>query len=533
MGQAKYVFVTGGVISGQGKGVVAASIGKLLNHDRKIVTVKCDGYLNVDPGTMNPTEHGEVFVLEDGAEVDLDFGHYERFLSIQCKNEHSVTSGKVFQALVERERKGEFLGKTVQVIPHVTGQIRDMWENIAQKENADVLLIEIGGTVGDIENLWFLEAAREVVQKKGKENVLFVHLGYIPEVDESFQQKTKPMQLSIMMLRERGIFPDILVGRTKRELDEKTKLKLHWLCNVEMNAILSDPDLQYTYELPLLFEREGVSDVLKNKFGFDHLSDLTKWRQLVDNLKNPKHELSIAICGKYTEVVDSYISIQESLRHAGAKLSAKVNAKWIETTHLEQYDEGKIRQLLEGCAGVIVPGGFGSRGTEGKINIVRYCREHDIPFLGICYGLQLATIEFARNVCGLQGANSTEIEPNTPHKIIDILEEQKKVTHKGGTMRLGGHPAILAEGSLVSKLYNSNKASERHRHRYEVNPAYHDILQKHGLRLSGMSPDGSLVEFIELPQHKYFVGTQAHPELKSTLENPAPLFVGLVQACLK
>ncbi len=533
MKDVKYVFVTGGVISGQGKGVVAASIGKLLNHDHKVIPIKCDGYLNVDPGTMNPTEHGEVFVLDDGAEVDLDFGHYERFLSINCKNSFSITSGKVFQALVEKERKGEFLGKTVQVIPHVTGQIREYWEEIAKEENADVLVIEIGGTVGDVENLWFLEAARELVQKKGKDNVLFVHVGYIPEIDENRQQKTKPMQQSLTLLRERGIFPDVIVGRSKRKLDEKTKLKLHWLCNIDLNAVLSDPDLDYVYELPILFEEEGVAEYLKKRLNLESTSDLSQWKKLVANLKNPKKEISIAVAGKYTEVVDSYISIQEALRHTGANFSTKVNTKWIETTGLDVYDENKIRKLLEGCNGVIVPGGFGSRGTEGKINMIRYCRENNIPFLGICYGLQLAVIEFARNVCGLDNANSTEIDEKTPHKVIDILEEQKNITKKGGTMRLGSHPAILMENSQVSKLYCNTKVSERHRHRYEVNPAYHELLTKNNLLLAGKSPDGKLVEFIELPQHKYFVATQAHPELKSSLENPAPLFVGLVQACLR
>ncbi len=533
MKDVKYVFVTGGVISGLGKGVVAASIGKILNHKRKVVPIKCDGYLNVDPGTMNPTEHGEVFVLEDGAEVDLDFGHYERFLSTYCKKEHSITSGKVFQALVEKERKGEFLGKTVQVIPHVTGQIREYWDSIAEKENADVLLIEVGGTVGDLENTWFLEAAREVLQKKGRENVVFVHLGYIPEVDENDQQKTKPLQQSIMLLRERGIFPNIVVGRTKRPLDEKTKLKIHWLCNIEMNAILSDPDLPYVYELPLLFEAEGVGDFLKQRLAFDSLGDLTGWKKLVDNLKSPKQETTIAVCGKYTEVADSYISIQEALRHAGAHSATKVKIKWIETTHLEQYDEKEITKLLEGCSGVIVPGGFGSRGTEGKMNVIRYCREKDVPFLGICYGLQLAVIEFARNVCKLDKANSTEIDNQTNHKVVDMLEEQKTITNKGGTMRLGGQIANLLSGSIVANLYGATQVSERHRHRYEVNPIYHDALTKNGLVLSGLSPDGTLAEFIELPNHKFFVGTQAHPELKSTLENPAPLFKGLVQACIK
>ncbi len=533
MGDTKYVFVTGGVISGLGKGVVAASIGKLLGKNKKVVPVKCDGYLNVDPGTMNPTEHGEVFVLEDGAEVDLDFGHYERFLSTHCKKEHSITSGRVFQALVEKERRGEFLGKTVQVIPHVTGQIREYWEEIAENEKADILLVEIGGTVGDIENVWFLEAARELMQKKGKDNVLFVHLGYIPEVDESRQQKTKPLQQSLMLLRERGIFPEIVVGRSKRPLDEKTKLKLHWLCNIDMNAILSDPDMNYVYELPLMFKKEGVGEFLKKRLDLESVDDLQSWEKLVNNMKNPKNEITVAICGKYTEVVDSYISIQESLRHAGAQNSAKVNIKWIETTDIENYDKSKIEELLHGCNGVIVPGGFGSRGTEGKMNVIRYCREHDVPFLGICYGLQLAVIEFARDVCGLENANSTEIDEKTPYNVVDMLENQKTITNKGGTMRLGRYEARLLPDSMLAKLYGTTAVSERHRHRYEVNPKFEEILKKNGLVISGKSPSGELVEFIELPDHKYFAATQGHPELKSTLENPAPLFVGLVSACLK
>ena len=532
--ELKYVFVTGGVISGLGKGVVTASIGRLLKNGNTVVPIKCDGYLNVDPGTMNPFEHGEVFVLEDGAEVDLDFGHYERFLNVNCKSDFSITSGKIFQSLVEKERRGEFLGKTVQVIPHVTGEIRAQWEAIGKRENADILLIEIGGTVGDLENLWFLEAAREVVQKNGKKNVLFVHLGYIPELGESHQQKTKPFQQSLNILRERGIFPDILVGRSKRKLDEKTKLKLHWLTNTDVEAIFSDPDYDYVYELPSLFAEEGLAELIKKKLNLEQPVDLAMWNKLAYNLKHPSGEISIAVCGKYTEITDSYISIQEALHHAGAQFAKKVCIKWIETSDLDEYDESYIKRLIGDCRAVIVPGGFGKRGAEGKINIIRYCREKNIPFLGICYGLQLAVVEFARTMCGLEGANSTEIDPFTKHPVVDILETQKTVTQKGATMRLGSYPAIVVENSIVASLYTASQriVAERHRHRYEVNPQYHPILAEQGLLFSGMSPTGSLVEFIEIPSHKFFVATQAHPELKSSLENPAPLFLGLIQAAL-
>lgn len=533
MGDLKYVFVTGGVISGLGKGVVTASIGKIIQKNNKIVPIKCDGYLNVDPGTMNPFEHGEVFVLDDGAEVDLDFGHYERFLNVDCKNTHSITSGKIFQRLVEKERKGEFLGKTVQVIPHVTQEIRSVWKSIADEEKADILLIEIGGTVGDIENLWFLEAAREVLLNHGKDNVLFVHLGYVPEVGESLQQKTKPLQQSLNILRERGIFPDVIVGRSSRKLDEKTKSKIHWLCNIDSDAILSDPNLEYVYELPLLFEEEGITKFLKERLALNEINDLSKWKSYVNSLKNPSNEIIITICGKYTEIADSYISIQEALIHAGAHTATKVKVRWVETTELNEYDSEKIKKLLGNSNGVIVPGGFGQRGTEGKINVIRYCRENKIPFLGICYGMQLAVIEFARSVCGLKNANSPEINPDAEHKVVDILEEQKKITDKGGTMRLGSYQASLKRDSLASVLYNNNSAKERHRHRYEINPKYYNILEQNGLNLSGINPDRMLAEFIELQNHPFFIATQGHPELKSRLEKPAPLFLGLVNACIK
>ena len=442
-----------------------------------------------------------------------------------------MTSGKIFQSLVEKERKGDFLGKTVQVIPHVTGEIRNRWKEIAKKENADIMLIEIGGTVGDLENLWFLEAARELEAEMGRENILFVHLGLIPVIDELGQQKTKPMQQSIFFLRERGIFPDIIVGRTKELLGEKTKLKLHWLCNVDQDAVISDPNLESVYELPLIFERENLRNVIARKLKLRAAKNLSKWKKLVNSIKNPKKKITIAICGKYTELADSYISIEEALVHAGAHFDAAIYIKWIETTDIE---EGKIslEDIFKEARGVIIPGGFGSRGVEGKIQVIKYAREHNIPFLGLCYGLQLAVVEFARNVCSLENANSTEVDEKTIHPVIDILPEQKNIDKKGGTMRLGSYKALLKKGSSVSKLYKSDTAFERHRHRYEVNPEYHEILQKQGLVFSGMSPNGRLVEFIELPKHKNFIATQAHPELKSRLLAPSPLFLGFVKAMI-
>ncbi|MBT3405795.1 CTP synthase (glutamine hydrolyzing) [Candidatus Woesearchaeota archaeon] len=530
--RVKWIVVTGGVLSGLGKGIVSASIGRLLANGLKIVPVKCDGYLNVDPGTMNPVEHGEVFVLDDGGEVDLDFGHYERFLSTSCKFTWNLTSGKIFQSLVERERRGDFLGKTVQIVPHVTGEIKRKLREIASDEKADVMLIEIGGTVGDLENLWFLEAIRELQSEVAGDEFLCVHLGYIPVIDAQGQQKTKPMQQSTLFLRERGLFPDVFVGRSKERLADKAKEKLHWTCGVEKDAVISDPDCYSVYEIPLIFEEEGLKEKLERKLKLNIKSDLTDWKRLVHNILNPEKEITIAICGKYTELADSYISIEESLKHAGAHFKTRVHVKWIETTDIESGAVSNS-EIFDGVQGLIIPGGFGSRGIEGKISAIKYARENNIPFLGLCYGLQLAVVEFARNVCGLRSANSTEVDEDCKEPVVYIMPEQRQVTIKGATMRLGSYEALLTEGSTVAKLYGDTVAHERHRHRYEVNPDYHTMLEKNGLVLSGKSKDGVLVEFIELPGHKYFVATQAHPELKSRLESPAPLFYGLIEACLE
>lgn len=530
--KTKWIIVTGGVLSGLGKGIVTASIGRLLNSTYKVIPVKCDGYLNVDPGTMNPIEHGEVFVLDDGGEVDMDFGHYERFLNINCKFKWNLTSGKVFKAVIDRERRGDYLGKTVQMIPHVTDEIKNRLFEIANEEKADIMLVEIGGTVGDIENMLFIEAARQLKTMVGRENILYIHLAFVPVVGGVEEQKSKPTQQSVSMLEQRGIQPDIVIGRSDDYLQDKIKEKIALFSNVRKEEVISDPKVETTYELPLIFEKEGLLKVLKEKLDLREIKDLTEWKKLVANIKNPKNKVKIAICGKYTALMDSYASIIEALMHAGAHLNAKVELKWIETTEIEN-GKMKAEDALKDVNGVIVPGGFGARGTEGKIKVIQYARENDIPFLGLCYGLQLAVIEFARNVCGLKDADTSENSEKTKNPVIDILPEQKTVKEKGATMRLGAYRAVLKKGSAVQKLYNSDEASERHRHRYEVNPDYHKILQEKGLLFSGTSSDGRLVEFIELPKQKFFAATQSHPELKSRLENPAPLFYGFVKAAIK
>ncbi|HLC84925.1 MAG TPA: CTP synthase (glutamine hydrolyzing) [Candidatus Nanoarchaeia archaeon] len=529
--RTKYIVVTGGVLSGLGKGIVSASILRLISPYYKVVPVKCDGYLNVDPGTMNPIEHGEVFVLDDGGEVDLDFGHYERFLNTNCKSTWNLTSGKVFSRLMEKERKGDFLGKTVQVIPHVTGEIRQQFKEIIKKEQADILLIEVGGTVGDLENLWFLEALRELQREVAKDDIIFIHLGLVPVIDSQGQQKTKPLQQSILFLRERGIMPDVLIGRSKDSLTPKTKQKLEWLTNVRTGHVLSDPDLEFVYELPLIFEKERMPEVLARNLNIKVKSDLRQWKKLVYNLKHPQKNITIAICGKYTELADSYLSIMEALAHAGAHLGVKVHPRWVETTDVES-DKVSIETLLTGVQGVIVPGGFGSRGVEGKIKVIEYVRKNNIPFLGICYGMQLAVIEYARNVCGLIDANSTEVK-KTQHPVIDFLPEQLKVIYKGGTMRLGGHDVLITRNSRAHLLFKKEKIRQRFRHRYEVNPSYVQLLEQKGLVFSGRAATQPIMQVLELPKHKYFMACQFHPELTSRLERPHELFVGLVRAGLR
>jgi len=522
----KYIIVTGGVLSGLGKGIAAASIGHLLSSKLKIVPVKCDGYLNVDPGTMNPFEHGEVFVLDDGGEVDMDFGHYERFLGVTCKSNWNLTMGKVFDMVRKKERRGDYLGKTVQYIPHVTDVIKHHIFGIAEKESADLVIVEIGGTVGDIENELFLEATRQMKEDVGRENIAYIHLTYVPIPYGVNEQKSKPTQQSVNLLKQRGIFPDVIIGRCSQFLTKEVKGKISNFCDVEPEAVITGLDVDDIYEIPVIFEKEGLPGILHKKLNIYSPPDLRKWKQLIENLRNPKKEITVAMCGKYTRLEDSYASIIESFNHCSAHLGCKINLKWVETTDLGDAS------FLEGVHGVVVPGGFGSRGAEGKIEAIRRARENDVPFLGLCLGLQVAVVEFARHVCGLEGANSTEMDPHTPHPVIDILPEQINVNEKGGTMRLGAYPAVVKDGTVVHALYQSHEISERHRHRYEVNPAYHKIITEKGMVFSACSRDGRLVEFIELPNLRYFVGTQAHPELKSRMEKPSPLFYGFVKACL-
>ncbi len=525
----KWIVVTGGVLSGLGKGVAAASIGNLLATKYRVIPIKCDGYLNVDPGTMNPIEHGEVFVLDDGGEVDMDFGHYERFLGVTCRFEWNLTMGKVYERIREAERRGDYLGKTVQLIPHVTDLIKDWWKRIAEEEGADVILLEIGGTVGDIENELYIEAARQMKRDVGEENIMYVHLTYVPVPEHVNEPKSKPTQQSVTLLRERGIFPDAILARCHQPLDERLKEKIATFCDVTKERVISAVDVDSVYCIPIKFAEQGMTRIVDEELHINHLEENKEWRALTERMsaKHPR-SITVAIAGKYTKLEDSYASVIEALRHCEAAFDVKIDLKWIEVS-----DHHDLEREMKGVDGVIVPGGFGSRGVEGKIDMVRYCREHDVPYLGLCYGLQMAVIEFARNVCGLAGANTTEVDGQTKYPVVDILPEQKKITKKGGTMRLGAYPAVLKEGTTVHALYGSDEASERHRHRYEVNPAYHQVLEEHGLVFSGVSPDGTLVEFIENPELRYFVGTQAHPELKSSLLKPAPLFYGLVKACLK
>jgi len=527
MPTTKYIIVTGGVLSGLGKGIAAASIGYLLSSRLNVVPIKCDGYLNVDPGTMNPFEHGEVFVLDDGGEVDMDFGHYERFLGISCQSKWNLTMGKIFNMVREKERRGDYLGKTVQYIPHVTDVIKKHIYEVAEEESADLVIVEIGGTVGDIENELFLEAMRQMKEDIGRDNIVYIHLTYVPIPYGVNEQKSKPTQQSVNLLKQRGIFPDIIIGRCSEFLSKEVRSKISSFCDVSSESVITGLDVDDIYEIPVIFEKEGLAEILHKKLNIYSPPDLRKWKRLIESLRKPKSEITIAICGKYTKLEDSYASIIESLNHCSAHFGCRINIEWIETTDIKET------VVLDGIDGVIVPGGFGVRGTEGKIDIIKKIREDNVPFLGLCLGLQLAVVEYARNVCRLNGANSTEFDTHAPFPVIDILPEQKEIKEKGGTMRLGAYEAVVKEGTVVKKLYDSSIVSERHRHRYEVNPEYHKLLTDNGLVFSGMSKDGRLVEFIELPHLKYFVATQAHPELKSRLTKPSPLFYGFVKACLK
>jgi len=530
-GHTKYIVVIGGVISGLGKGIAAASIGKLLNSRLMVVPIKCDGYLNTDPGTMNPIEHGEVFVLDDGGEVDMDFGHYERFLGVPCRFEWNLTMGKVYKTILDHEREGFYLGQTVQLIPHVTDVIKERFYEIPGRLQADIGLIEIGGTVGDMENELYLEAVRQLRQEVGEQNVLFVLLTYIPIPAGVEEQKSKPTQQSVKLLNERGIRPDVIVGRCAERLTEKIKQKIALFCNIEKHAVISGLDVPSVYQIPLIFEEEGLTEIIHKRLTIYSPPQLLEWRKLVGRLLSPAGPLvRVAICGKYTKLHDSYASVIEAVRHSGAHIDGQVEIVWLDTTELEQ-NGASCADFLRKVDAVIVPGGFGTRGIEGKIQVIQYCRENGIPFLGICYGMQLAVVEYARNVVGLAGSHTTEATEDgfeVAHPVVCILPEQVGITQKGGTMRLGGHDITLKEGSRAARLYKSPKIRERFRHRYEVNPEYVMQLEKAGMVFSGHDPTGAIMQVMELPDHPYFLGCQFHPELTSKLEDPSPLFYELI-----
>lgn len=535
-----YIVITGGVVSGLGKGITTASIGKILQSKGfKVTAIKIDPYINYDAGTLRPTEHGEVWVTEDGGEIDQDLGHYERFLDVTLTKDHNITTGQVYLKVIENERKGKYLGKTVETIPHVTDEVKRRIRFIAEKTKADFILVEIGGTVGEYQNLIYYEALRQM--KLEGEKVIFVHVTYLPVLKHLGEAKTKPTQHSVRELREIGIQPDFIVCRSEIPVDKPRKKKISLFCNIKEENIISDPDVENIYEIPLIFEKQDFGNKILRKLGMEpRESKLDEWREFVEKMNKAEKKVKIGIVGKYFatgsfKLPDSYISVIEAVKHACASLNAKPEIEWIDAQALEE-DTSKVEELKK-FDGIIVPGGFGASGVEGKILAIKFARENKIPYLGLCFGLQLAIVEFARNVCGLKDAHSTEINPNTPHPVIDILPEQKEILEKseyGATMRLGAYPAILQEGTLVWKLYGRKKIiKERHRHRYEVNPKYHEILQKHGMIFSGLSPDKRLVEFIELPGHSYFVATQAHPEFTSRPLRPNPLFVGLIKACLE
>ena len=535
----KYIVVTGGVLSGLGKGIAAASIGNLLSGRLKVIPVKRDGYLNTDPGTMNPIEHGEVFVQDDGGEVDMDFGHYERFMGIETKFYWNLTMGKVFKNILDKERRGDYLGKTVQFIPHVTDSIKNWYHEIAAKENADVLLIEVGGTVGDLENQFYLEAIRQLKRDVGEDNLIYIHLTYVPVPEGVHEQKSKPTQMSVRLLNEKGIEPDIVIGRCSELLNPSIKEKIASYCNILPSAVISGPDVRSVYEIPLIYEKEGLPELLHKTLGIYSPPDLRQWETWVNNIKNnqdnPRKTVTIALCGKYTTLEDSYASVVEALTHCGAHHNVKVAIKWVDTSKLEGKES--VEAALKGADGVIVPGGFGLRGIEGKIKVIQYVRENDIPYLGICYGMQLAVVEYARNVAGLKDANTTEVREEgikVPHPVIDILPGQVNVSNKGGTMRLGGHDVEIKTGSRAYAIYgNKPLIRQRFRHRYEVNPEYIKTLEDKGLVFSGKHPTENIMQVMELPGHKFFMGSQFHPELTSNLRNPSPLFYHLVKAALR
>ncbi len=530
----KYIFITGGVASALGKGITAASIGRLLkSRGLRVTLLKFDPYVNVDAGTMNPHQHGEVFVTDDGAETDMDLGHYERFIDENLGRANNTTTGKIYNAVIARERRGEYLGGTVQVIPHVTNEIKDEIRTLARSAEADVVIVEVGGTVGDIEGLPFLEAIRQFRRAVGDEHVMYIHVSLVPYLRAAGELKTKPTQHSVKELRSIGIQPDVILCRTERPLARSLKEKIALFCDVPPEAVIQALDAQSIYEVPLILEDEGLGRIIVRRLGLDLPEpDLAEWREIVHRIRHPQGAVRIALVGKYMGVEDSYVSIVEALRHGGVAHGCGVEVTKIDSEEIERWDQAALAAELARYHGVLVPPGFGARGVEGKVRAIRYAREHDVPFLGICYGMQWAVVEFARHVCGLAGANTTEVDPQTPHPVISLLAEQRGVTDKGGTMRLGRYPCRLAPDSLVAEAYGVPEVGERHRHRYEVNNAYRATLEAHGLRVTGVFPDQDLVEIVELPGHPWFVGTQFHGEYRSRPNRPHPLYRAFVRAAL-
>ncbi len=533
MSTTKYIFVTGGVTSSLGKGIISASLAKLLQARGYSVTIqKLDPYINVDPGTLNPYEHGECYVTEDGAETDLDLGHYERFINLPTTQANNVTTGRIYQTVINKERHGDYLGKTVQVIPHITDEIKRNIKSLDKKDNYDIIITEIGGTVGDIESLPYIEAVRQLKWELGPQNSLFIHLTLVPYLSASGELKTKPTQHSVKMMLENGIQPDVLVLRTEHPLNTDIRKKVALFCNVNIESVIESIDVSTIYEVPLLMKEEKLDITVLRKLNLTENEEpkLEKWRQFINKLKNPKKEITVGLIGKYIELPDSYKSIMESLIHAGSVNQCKVN---VECIHSEKITDVNVAEKLKGVQGIIVAPGFGQRGIEGKIIATKYVRENNIPFLGICLGMQCAVIEFARNVLGLKDADSTEMSRTTTNPVIDLMEEQKGVTEKGGTMRLGAYPCDIKKGSKVFEVYNQEHIQERHRHRYEFNNDYIDKFEKAGMKPVGYNPDTGLVEIMEMPEHRWFIGVQFHPEYKSTVVNPHPLFVNFVKEICK
>ena len=528
----KYVFVTGGVVSGLGKGITAASLGRLLKaRGYKVTMQKFDPYINIDPGTMNPIQHGEVFVTEDGTETDLDLGHYERFIDENLDKNSNVTTGKVYWSVLQKERRGDYGGGTVQVIPHITNEIKSRFYRNFTDDETRIAIIEVGGTVGDIESQPFLESIRQFQHEVGHDNAILIHVTLIPYLSASQELKTKPTQASVKDLQGMGIQPDIIVCRSEHPLDQSIKDKIALFCNVPQSHVLQNLDVEYLYEAPLAMEKEHLAQVACECLHLDCPEpDLADWKKMVEDLRHPTDEVQIALVGKYVSLHDAYISVVEALKHGGITNHATVHIKWIDS---ETVTPENVEELLGDCNGVLVPGGFGSRGIEGKILAIQYARTHGIPFLGLCLGMQLTIVEYARNVIGYTDAHSVELDPNTTHPVIALMPDQNGVEDIGGTLRLGAYPCVLDKDSRAYQLYGQENISERHRHRYEVNNDYRAVLTEHGLRLSGLSPDGRIVEMCELTEHPFFVATQGHPELKSRPNRPHPLFKGFVEAALE